>query len=160
MTAALVYTQAPITIVAYGRPAPQGSKTRKGRAMVEASQYVVPWREAVKAAVLATFGRMPDPITGPVAVRMVFTLDRARSHYLTGRNTSHLLRSGAPARPTGTPDLDKLARSTGDALTDVRLLRDDSLIVEYDRLAKVYVGEDPEALAAPGVRITVRQVTR
>jgi hypothetical protein len=32
-------------------------------------------------------------------------------------------------------------------------------VVQYDRLAKVFPGEDPESLDTPGVRITIRQVT-
>jgi hypothetical protein len=50
----------------------------------------------------------------------------------------------------------KLIRSTEDALTDSGAWKDDALVVEYDRAAKVYIGEDPEALDAPGARIVVR----
>ena len=54
------------------------------------------------------------------------------------------------------PDLSKLARSTEDALSDAGLIADDARIVEYERLAKVFPGEDPDALEAPGVLIVVR----
>ena len=54
------------------------------------------------------------------------------------------------------PDLSKLLRSTEDALTDAGLWADDARVVEYERLAKVYPGEDPEALPVPGVRIEIR----
>lgn len=47
-------------------------------------------------------------------------------------------------------------RATEDALTGV-VWRDDSQVVEYVRLAKVYPGEAPGALLAPGVCITVHQ---
>ena len=47
-----------------GTPAPQGSKRHVGRGiMVESSRLVGPWREAVKAAVAATYPGL-EPITG------------------------------------------------------------------------------------------------
>src|SRR5690606_25696178 len=85
---------------------------------------------------------------------MVFTLARPRSHYRTGRN-AHLLRDSAPARPTGAPDLSKLARATEDALTEAGVWKDDAAVVEYRRLAKVYPGSDPDALDQPGVLIRI-----
>lgn len=150
-----------ITIVVYGRPAPQGSKRHVGGGrMIESSKHVKPWRDDVKAAAEALLAdRRPwTPLDGPLLVRMVFTTTRPRSHYRTGRN-AHLLRDGAPARPHGKPDVSKLQRSTEDALTDAGIWRDDALVVEYERAAKVYASEDPEALDAPGARITIRLLT-
>lgn len=94
------------------------------------------------------------PLDQPVHLRMVFSFPRPKSHYRTGRN-SHLLRPGAPSRPSGKPDLDKLARSTCDALSTAAIVRDDARVVEFDRLAKVWCGEDREALDTPGARIVV-----
>jgi Holliday junction resolvase RusA-like endonuclease len=147
-----------VELTVYGRPAPQGSKRHVGGGrMIESSKHVKPWRDDVKAAAEAWLAdRRPwTPLDGPLAVRMVFTTTRPRSHYRTGRN-AHLLRDGAPARPHGKPDVSKLLRSSEDALTDAGLWKDDALVVEYDRAAKVYAGEDPEALDAPGARIVVR----
>lgn len=147
-------------LVVYGTPAPQGSKRIVGRkgsrgSLVESSEKVAPWRDAVRFdAVKARQGA--PPIDEPVYVRMVFTLQRPTSHYRTGKNAT-MLRDGAPNRPCGPPDLSKYARSTEDALTDAGVWKDDSRVVEYERLAKVYVGEDPEALEAPGVRIVIRR---
>lgn len=147
-------------LVVYGTPAPQGSKrflgVKGGRGiLVESSKKVKPWREAVKYDALAARHGAP-PIDEPIYVRMVFTFQRPASHYRTGKNAD-LLRSGVPHRPCGAPDLSKLARSTEDALTDAGVWRDDARVVEYERLAKVYVGEDPEALDAPGVKIIIRR---
>lgn len=61
--------------------------------------------------------------------------------------------------PDKKPDLSKILRSTEDALTDSGIIRDDARIVSYSRLEKVYPGEDPEALEAPGVRITLECMT-
>ena len=153
-----------VDLTVFGRPAPQGSKkafARGGKvAMVEMSKHVKPWREDVRAAallLLSEHGRAGYPLDGPLLVDMIFTAERPKGHYRTGRN-SHLLKATAPLRPTGAPDLSKLARSTEDALTSAGVWRDDSRVVEYGRLAKVYANEDPEALSSPGAVIRVRQM--
>jgi len=137
-----------ITIIVYGAPAPQGSKKFVGMVnghgmMTESSKKVKPWRQDVKAAALAVRAGA-EPIDGPVMVRMVFTVPKPAS---------------APKRkrtwPCKKPDVSKLARSTEDALTDAGIWKDDARVVEYARLAKVFPGEDPESLEAPGVRITI-----
>lgn len=154
-----------LDIVVYGHPAPQGSKRHVGKGiMVESSKHVKPWREDVRQAALTAIShwviqdahapKAGYPLDGPLVARMVFSLERPRGHYRTGRN-AHLLRDAAPPRPIGYPDTSKLLRSTEDALKSAGAIRDDSLIVEYSRAAKVYVGEDPEALDRPGVRIRI-----
>lgn len=155
-----------VDLTVYGRPAPQGSKKAFAHATTgkvitqEMSKYVKPWRSDVRDAalvLLAREGRAGFPMDGPLVVDMVFTAARPQSHYRTGRN-AHLLKDSAPLRPTGAPDLSKLARSTEDALTSAGVWRDDSRVVEYGRLAKVYAGEDVDALDAPGAVIRVRQM--
>ncbi len=157
-----------LTIVVYGLPAPQGSKRHVGNGvMVESSKYVKPWREDVRAAAERLVAcDCPEqcgalapgyPLDGPLLVSMVFTFARPRGHFRTGRN-AHLLRDSAPARPYAKPDLSKLLRSTEDALTSAGAWRDDARVVEYQRAAKVWAGEDPEALDAPGVRITIHPI--
>lgn len=152
-------TDTAFRLTVYGIPGPQGSKTAKGRnrttgrlVMVESSKKVKPWREAVRAAALTALNNMTReqrrtfPMDGPLAVRMVFTLPKPTS---------------APKRtrtwPIRYPDVSKLARSTEDALTKV-IWADDARVVEYDRLAKVFAHEDPEALDEPGVLIEIRRV--
>jgi Holliday junction resolvase RusA-like endonuclease len=145
-------------IVVYGQPAPQGSKRgfinkwTKRVVLVESSDKVKPWREAVKMEALQM--RNGPPIDGPISVSMVFTFNRPQGHYRTGKN-ANLLRDSAPKRPSGTPDLSKLIRSTEDALTDAGVWKDDARVVEYTRVAKVYVDEDADALRSPGVVIVV-----
>jgi crossover junction endodeoxyribonuclease RusA len=65
------------------------------------------------------------------------------------------IKRGKRPYPSVAPDLSKLIRSTEDALTAAGVWRDDCLVVEYTRLAKVYVNEDPEALDRPGAFIVV-----
>lgn len=147
-----------LVVVVAGTPAPQGSKTRMGNgAMVESSPAVRPWREAVRhEADLAARARGWAP---PAAARVVavFTLRRPAHHYGTGRN-AHLLKGSAPRYPTGRPDVDKLARSTLDALTDAGVLGDDAHAVQLVA-AKCYPGGDLDALDGPGAVITVVDLT-
>jgi Holliday junction resolvase RusA-like endonuclease len=138
-------------IVVHGTPAPQGSKnyfgqtkvnpaTGKSRAiLVEQSDRLTPWRSDV---ITACRGIDQEPLTGPVICRMIFSLLRPAS----------VKRAKRPF-PSIAPDLSKLCRATEDALQAAGVLRDDALIVEYTRLAKVYVDEDPEALDRPGALI-------
>ncbi len=142
-----------ITIVVYGNPAPQGSKKFVGLAkstgrgiLVESSKRVKPWRQDVKAAALEARNGAAS-LDGPLVVRMVFTLPKPAS--APKKRKTYAMRK---------PDLSKLARSTEDALTDAGVIADDARIVEYERLAKVFPGEDADALESPGVRIEIRQV--
>lgn len=139
----------------YGIPAPQGSKRairnqHTGRLVTqENSPNLAPWRQDVKyaaEAVLTEAGR-PQPFQGAVVVRMVFTLPRPAT----------VKRSKRPY-PSVYPDILKLGRAVEDALTAAGVWKDDSLVVEYTRLAKVYVGEDEEALDRPGVVIILGEL--
>lgn len=117
-----------LDVTVYGTPVPQGSKTafavsRKGAdggreftgqaSMVEgrrgpARAAFKAWREAVRAESLAAFPRL-DPLGGPLRLLVTFVpSERPKSH---------------PKRtetwPTARPDVDKLLRAVGDALTHV-----------------------------------------
>ena len=141
------------SVAVYGTPAPQGSKRHVGHGvMVESSKKLQPWRDAVRSD--AATAHAGPALDGELFADMVFSFARPRSHYRTGRN-AHLLREGAPTRPASPPDLSKLARSTEDALKDAGVIVDDARIVEYGRLAKVYVDSDRDALAKPGVVIRI-----
>jgi Holliday junction resolvase RusA-like endonuclease len=132
----------------YGTPAPQGSKRHVGNGrMIESSAKVAPWREAVKwAALNERVMMMPGPLTGPLAVTIAFTLPKPAS---------------APKRtvtyPAKRPDLDKLIRSTFDALGEAFVWKDDAQVVLVTA-TKVYPQEGANALEAPGARIWVSQV--
>ena len=87
--------------------------------MIEQSANLKPWREAVRQEALKTGAPMA---MGAVTVDLVFRLARPKGHYNKGG-----LREGAPMRVITKPDLDKLQRSTLDALTGV-LFKDDSQV--------------------------------
>lgn len=138
-----------LTITVHGMPGPQGSKKLVGRdgkgrgILVESSNKVKPWRQAVGVAAIEAMGGAGRGVMGPIAVDMVFTLPKPKS---------------APKRlatyPSKKPDLSKLVRSTEDALTDVGAIEDDARIVcTFSR--KVFPGEGVDSLAVPGVVIRI-----
>lgn len=147
-----------LVVVVTGTPAPQGSKRHVGGGrMVEQSPNLAPWRAVVTQAAVAARYRTPDwqpEKTTPMHLVAVFTLARPASHWRTGRN-AHLLRDSAPADPIARPDLDKLLRSTMDALADAGALVDDSRVVNA-QVVKVYPGGHLDALDTPGAVILLR----
>lgn len=139
-----------VLVQVVGLPAPQGSKRHVGRGiMVESSKRVRPWREAVKQATLDVLATDPAGLVSypfdrdPVRVIIVFRLPRPASHYRTGAN-AQLLRAAAPLWPASRPDVDKLLRSTLDALGEAGLWRDDCQVVRAIA-SKVWAERDEQA---------------
>jgi len=127
-----------MTIIVHGTPAPQGSKRHVGRGvMIESSKKVKPWREAVKwAAIEVLIGRGFD---GPVTVEVDFYF----IHPKTGkRRSAHSVK----------PDIDKLLRSTFDALTDAGVFEDDSRICSV-QARKHYANEWSPVPAGAVIRV-------
>ena len=123
-----------------GIPAPQGSKRHVGNGvMVESSKKVKPWREDVRhAATEAAHGRV---FTGPVFVMLGFLLPQLASdpHRRQHRTT---------------PDLDKLVRSTLDAIVSAGVLKDDALV--YSLVAEKYHARTDQR---PGVTVVIYDKT-
>lgn len=137
-----------IKVEVKGNPAPQGSKrpysTPGGKTvMVESSKAVKPWREAVKWACIEQARDIQ--IAGAVVVQIIFTMPKPKS---------------APKSrvtfPDRKPDIDKLVRSTLDAITQVGLIEDDARIVQL-WTAKVFPGEHKLSLPVPGAVIMIGQ---
>lgn len=136
----------------HGYPTPQGSKrgfahpsTGKVILLEQAGDKLKTWRQDVKmAAGFAMHGR--EPFSGPLGIVAIFTVPKPAS---------------APKRvrtwPVKRPDLDKLLRSTLDALKGEAIM-DDSQIVLVEA-GKTYPGEGQYALNVPGADITIWQVT-
>ena len=140
-----------LTIVVYGLPAPQGSKSFKGMAgghaiLAESCKAVNPWRQDVKAAAIAEMGGAGKGLAGPVSIRMVFTMPKPKS---------------APKRrktwPDRKPDIDKLCRSTLDALVQAGSIEDDARVVHMHAY-KVFPSEGYDSLAVPGAYIEIEEV--
>lgn len=131
---------------AHGTPAAQGSKRHVGNGvMVESSKKVKPWRQDVVAAALEAIEdiRGFEPLAGPVDVDVVFYFVRPKSHYrANGR-----LKESAPEHVAKRPDIEKVLRSTFDAMTTAGVWRDDALVVRV-AAEKLYA-------EAPGADVTV-----
>ena len=129
-----------ITFVAYGYPAPQGSKRHLGRGiLVESSLHVKPWRQDVKHAALACVPHDWDT-TRPMAISIVFRFKRPATHI--GKKG---VKPSAPEHNTSgrNGDLSKLVRSTEDALTGVTY-DDDRQIVTMNVSKRYCVGDEPQ----------------
>jgi crossover junction endodeoxyribonuclease RusA len=133
-----------ITFDVIGRPSPQGSKKSIGNnRFIESSKYLPAWRTAVKlAAEDAVNTNSWARVSGPVELEVMFYLDRPSSVSTVKR-----------PQPTVPPDLDKLIRGVGDALTGV-VYDDDSQVIRC--LAwKVYADTRP-----PGAFIRVAELSQ
>lgn len=141
-----------VAFTVYGAPAPQGSKvavpTARGHRTKESNEEsLVPWRAAVTAAgVEAMAGRAP--FDGPLELDVAFVFKRPRSHYGSGRNAG-TLKPSAPVYCDRKPDLDKLLRAVGDALTG-HVVVDDSRFVQL--VARKHYG-------SPAAFVVVRRAT-
>ena len=146
-----------IFIPVIGIPAPQGSKRHVGHGiMIENSKRVKPWRQDVKEAALTHYDG--EVIDQAVEIEIIFIFVRPKSHFGTGKN-SRKLKPSAPVFVTskGIGDIDKLQRSTYDALSESsggNVLKDDSLIVQ-NRNSKRYcvAGENQ------GAKIIIRTLS-
>lgn len=120
-----------LTCIIPGTPQQQGSKRSlgAGRPFIEANRNLAPWRADAIARLQAEWGGC-DPITEPVSVDVAFAFARPASHFGVGRNAG-VLKASAPRAKATAPDLDKLCRALGDALTQSGVLRDDALIAEW-----------------------------
>jgi len=107
-----------------GLPAAQGSKRHVGNGvMVESSKKVAPWRDSVAGAARDIAERIGDsaPFDGPLDLDVTFRFPMPASRKAAVRSAGH-------APKTTAPDLDKLIRAVGDALTTSGLIRDDARI--------------------------------
>lgn len=140
----------PIHFTVHGEPVPQGSKIigrHELRTWIrEDNRKLEPWRNAVTAAAYEQMdGRAP--IAGPVMLEVIFVFPRPKAHYRTGRY-ARMLKDSVPVFCSKRPDLDKLIRALGDALTGTVLIDDAQIVRLY--AVKRY--------GAPMAHITIREV--
>lgn len=141
-----------------GIPAPKGSAraiSRGGRAFLVPGSSDVgkrkmqAWSGAVYAAAFqAVQGGRGMFRDAALTVAVVFRMPRPDGHWRKGKH-GEALKPSAPAFPSVKPDVDKLARTTLDALTGI-VWDDDSRIVVLN-VAKVYAAPGQE-----GASIAVR----
>ena len=120
-----------LTINVIGNPIPQGSKVANhhGHGVRDANaRKLKPWRAKLAAAArAAAHADGWETLDGPIRVTIKLSHPRPAAHYRTGRY-SGLLKPDAPRWKATRPDADKLARAVLDALTDARVIKDDSRI--------------------------------
>ncbi|QIG57733.1 RusA-like Holliday junction resolvase [Arthrobacter phage Shoya] len=130
-----------LRVVAHGSPAAQGSKKAfvrgKKVALVEMNEKLPGWRAAVEAAARLAAGPTWAPIDAAVSISGEIRLRKPRT-------------TKYPDSPAGAPDLDKLQRAIGDALTKSRVITDDARIVHWN-IRKVWADN------IPGADITITQ---
>lgn len=129
-----------LTIYVYGRPAPQGSKEAgTGGALLESSPYLPAWRQAVKRGAFEAYAAAGiDPAALPLIPAGTPVIIERCEFYVTDEQC----RAEGTDEPIGKPDIDKLLRSTLDALggaegkRSARLFADDSQVKRIRDLAK------------------------
>ncbi|MFF1382790.1 RusA family crossover junction endodeoxyribonuclease [Arthrobacter sp. NPDC058288] len=128
-------------IVVHGAPATQGSKKAfiRGRkvSLVEMDKKLPAWRAAVEASARLATGPFWVPIDRPVSIAGEVRLRKPKT-------------TKYPDAPAGAPDLDKLQRAIGDALTKSGVIKDDARIVHWD-IRKVWADN------VPGADLTITQ---
>lgn len=129
----------PVELTVYGLPVPKGSmkafKDRAGhvRTVHTAAGPLASWSNEIAVEARAAADLLGGALQGPVELSVIFRFPMPKSRPVR-------LRVGAPFKETA-PDLDKLVRAVGDALTVGGLLRDDSQIVQFGECRKVEVWE-------------------
>jgi Holliday junction resolvase RusA-like endonuclease len=132
-----------LSLTVYGIPIPQGSTKAfmrpgaKHPVVTSDNPKTKPWRQAI---VDATREQMAGsaPLDAPVRLGVTFYLPRPKS---------------APKRvvePAKLPDLDKLVRAVGDALTAAGVWRDDAQVVGI-QARKNFAGGERDPLGAAGI---------
>lgn len=133
-----------IEFFAPGEPKPQGSKNQFGQ---ESCKLLPAWRSLVSlAAKQAMKGNAPT--LNPVSVTASFSFSRPKSHFGTG-SKAMVLRSDAPHKKAGKPDLDKLQRAIFDAMTGI-VFKDDCQVWSVEAV-KIYSDK-------PGVAVSVQVI--
>lgn len=138
-----------LTLWVPGTPVQQGSLIArviwtggKPRAVLHshASVDLKRWRSTIAAAVRA----LRHPEIGPyVAVTATFHMPKPKT-------------TKYPDYPAGTPDLDKLQRALGDALTESGIVKDDARIVRW-HVDEVWAGGLGSSHPTPGLALTIQE---
>lgn len=103
-----------------GVPRPQGSLStgRNGQMYYSNAAVLKPWRKDIEMGVRAFMPRNHTPIDNGVRVEVHFYFERPKI-------------ASERLQKTTAPDLDKLQRAVGDALTSTDIYTDDSRIIEW-----------------------------
>jgi Holliday junction resolvase RusA-like endonuclease len=107
-----------------GQPRPKAF-SRGGIASVYDPGTAEGWKGQVAVGIA---GQIPSaPIEGPLCLHLEFYFSRPKSHFGTGKKAS-VMRPDAPGYHTGRPDADNLAKAVMDALSVLRVWKDDAQV--------------------------------
>lgn len=127
------------TVNIKGAPASQGSKRHVGSGrLVEMDKKLPAWRKAIIEQTQEQLGPDWEPYDGPLHVLLTVYLPAPK-------------RSMFGAHPAGPPDLDKLQRAVGDALTIAKAIHDDARITRWS-------ARKEWATHHPGATITIHKI--
>lgn len=108
-----------------GTPVAQGSKriipTPNGPRLIETASNHRTWRTDLHTTAKQHAETLDKPLDGPLTLTITFRFPMPQSR-------PKRVRAAGKAPKTTTPDLDKLIRAVGDALTEAGLIRDDARI--------------------------------
>jgi len=130
--------------------APQGSKSHMGGGrFVESCKRLGPYRDAVRVEANKVCKEL---ISGPIKIEIIFYLSRPLFHF----NSKGRVKDSAPKFPItkNKGDIDKLCRSTLDALT-LSAINDDSQVVSLEA-KKFYI--DPDYTMKPKTEIKIKSI--
>lgn len=137
-----------------GRPRPKGSWKcvgRGGRHRLVEQRPSGPWRRQVTQAGRLIAAQAGGPLSGPVSVRVAFTVPLPRSISPARRLW--------PALAGGVGDIDKLARSVLDSLTEAGVWHDDGQVVELAASKHYPHSPGVDVLPSPGAVIRIWRTT-
>lgn len=97
------------------------------------------WKNCIAGAFLHCYPSRVEPFEGLVRVTLDFWMPRPRSHF---RGKTQELRGDAPQWHGIKPDVDNLAKAALDAITALRIWRDDALVVSL-QTTKRYTFDTP-----------------
>lgn len=121
------------TFTVLGKPAPQGSKTYKGRGvMVDSCKRLKAWRQLVRKTAKSL--RPPGwyaKLDAPICISVVFVFARANDQYVNNTPGPDRLKPDAPQQCTKRiGDVDKLCRAILDSLSEGVVYHDDAQVID------------------------------
>lgn len=131
-----------------GQPRPKAF-ARGGHAAVYDPGTAEGWKGQVALAAKPFLGHQPV-LDLPLSLRLEFYMPRPKGHYIAS-TPARGIRESAPGYQTGKPDADNLAKAVMDALTQLNVWRDDSLVSDL-RVRKLF--DDGRG---PGCIIEIRE---
>lgn len=136
-----------------GQPRPRAFARNMGGGKFVARVFDSGTAEAWKADIAAAAAphKPTAPISGPVRLRLVFSIARPKGHYIAGK-MERGIRPSAPFYHVGKPDADNLAKAVMDAITTTGAIWHDDAQVAMLEVRKRYTNSET------GVQVVVSEL--